>query len=359
MASAAKRALNGVAWPLCRRRATITQVIDFRLLGPLEAFEDGRPLPLGSRQQRAVLAILLLHANEPVATDRLIDGVWGDRPPPTAATTVQVYVSRLRKILGRELLVTRPPGYMLRVASDQLDLGRAERLIAAAQGTTELTRRAALFRDALALWRGPALAEFAYDELARAEIERLEELRLTTLESAVEAELELGRHTEVAGELETALDQHPLRERMRAQLMLALYRSGRQADALAVYRDGRRRLVDDLGLEPGPELRQLEQQILAQDAALDAARHDGDDADAGPTGERKVLTALFAELVPYDDPDQPPIDPEEVRDLVEPRFRRIRAELERFGGTVAMLVGDAALAVFGAPAAQEDHPERA
>ena len=146
-------------------------MIEFRLLGPLEAVEDGRSLPLGGRQQRAVLAALLLHANELVPADRLIDLVWGERPPPTAPTIVQVYVSRLRKLLGREHLVTRAPGYLLQVAPDQIDVSRAERLIAAAQETREPVRRSALFRDAVALWRGAALADFAYEELGRAEAE--------------------------------------------------------------------------------------------------------------------------------------------------------------------------------------------
>ena len=335
-------------------------MIEFRLLGPLEAVEEGRPLPLGGRQQRAVLATLLLHANELVPAERLIDIVWGERPPPTAATVVQVYVSRLRKLVGRELLVTRPPGYLLQLAPEQIDVGRAERLIAAAHETREPARRSALLRDALALWRGSALADFAYEDVARAEAERLEELRLTALEEAVEADLELGRHTELVAELETLVEEQPLRERIRAQLMLALYRAGRQADALSVYGDGRRKLVQGLGLEPGPSLRQLEQQILAHDPALDAAlAADRETRPATASEERKLLSALMAEVTGLDDDAGEPLDPEEAKRLLEPCFARITEELARFGGSVEKPLGDSVLAVFGAPVAHEDHAERA
>jgi predicted ATPase/DNA-binding SARP family transcriptional activator len=332
------------------------RLVEFRLLGPLEAVEDGRPLALGGRQQRAVLAIMLLHANELVPAERLIDVVWGERPPPTAATTVQVYVSRLRKLLGRELLVTRPSGYILRVPPEQIDVRRAERLIAAAHETAEPVRRSALLRDALALWRGSALADFAYDDFARADAERLEDLRLATLESAVEAELELGRHAELVPELEALLEEHPLRERLRELLMLALYRAGRHADALSVYRDGRRRLVEELGLEPGPALQQLERQILAHDPVLEPARTP--DRRVAAREERKILSALFAEVTALAG-DAETADPEAARRLLEPHFVRVGEELERFGGSVQRLLGDAVLAVFGAPAAHEDDAERA
>jgi DNA-binding SARP family transcriptional activator len=331
-------------------------VIDFRLLGTLEAVEDGRPLPLGGPQQRAVLATLLLHANELVPAERLIDMVWGGRPPPTAATVVQVYISRLRKLLGRELLVSRAPGYLLRVSPDQIDIGRAERLIAVARETQEPARRSALLRDALALWRGAALADFAYEELGREEAERLEELRLTTLEWTIEAELELGHHAELVAELEALLEEHPVRERLRSQLMLALYRAGRQADALSVYRDGRTKLVQELGLEPGPSLQRLERRILTHDPTLDAAQPPD---RAGSREERKSVSALFAEVILFDDEVDAPLDPEEAKRLLEPCFARIGEELERFGGSVETLIGDTVRAVFGAPVAYEDHAERA
>ncbi|HUA03904.1 MAG TPA: BTAD domain-containing putative transcriptional regulator [Solirubrobacteraceae bacterium] len=331
-------------------------MIEFRVLGPLEASADGHPIPLGGRQQRAVLAMLLLHANELVPADQLIDLVWGERPPQTAATVVQVYVSRLRKLLGHELLDTRAPGYVLKITPEQTDVGRATRLIAASRETLEPGTRSRLLRDALALWRGAALADFTYDDLARVEVERLEELRLTALESAIEAELELGMHAELVGELRALVETQPLRERPRAQLMLALYRAGRQADALSVYRDGRSELVQALGLEPGPSLRRLERQILAHDPGLDFSRPP---ERLGRDDARKLLSALHVEVVALDGEVEQALDPEDAKRLFEPLFMRIRAELERFGGHVGRFVGDSAIAVFGAPAAYEDHGERA
>jgi DNA-binding SARP family transcriptional activator/DNA-binding beta-propeller fold protein YncE len=219
-----------------------------------------------------------LHANEVVSTDRLIDELWGDSPPDSAANMLQGYVSHLRKVLepGRtrgehELLVSRAPGYMLQIRSDQVDAERFEQLTSEArrwlvEGDAE--RAAERLRAALALWRGPALADLAYEPFARADVDRLEELRLAALEDRVDADLTLGRHDALVGELRELVDQHPLRERLRAQLMAALYRCGRQAEALAVYRKGRRALLDGLGIEPGPALRELEQAILRQDPAL-------------------------------------------------------------------------------------------
>jgi predicted ATPase/DNA-binding SARP family transcriptional activator/tetratricopeptide (TPR) repeat protein len=225
----------------------------------LEVAEDGNVLSLGRGRQRALLGILLLHANEVVAQDRLVDALWGESPPPTALTALHGHVSRLRGLLGAERLETRPPGYVLRLASGELDLHRFERLI-------EQKR----YADALALWRGPPLSDLAFETFARSEIARLEELRLAAVESRFERELGEGRHAELVGELEAAVAEQPLRERLAAQLMLALYRSGRQADALAAYRATRARLVEELGLEPGEQLRQLEQRILEQDPGLDA-----------------------------------------------------------------------------------------
>jgi DNA-binding SARP family transcriptional activator/DNA-binding beta-propeller fold protein YncE len=225
-----------------------------------------------------VLALLLLYANEVVSTDRLIDEVWGDSPPESAVNMLQGYVSHLRKTLEPEsrrgehaLLLSQPPGYVLRIRPDQVDAGRFERL--AVEGRQLLDEgdpeaAADRLRAALALWRGGALDDLAYERFARAEIERLEERRLEALEDRLDADLALGRHTMLVGELRELVAQHPLRERLRAQLMTALYRSGRQADALDVYREGRRALHDQLGIEPGPALRELEQAILRQDPAL-------------------------------------------------------------------------------------------
>jgi DNA-binding SARP family transcriptional activator len=261
-------------------------VMEYRLLGPLEALEDGRSLALGGAQQRALLAVLLLHANQVVSRDRLIDELWGEAPPATAAKIVQVYVSRLRKQLGETRLLTRAPGYVLRAEPAELDLGRFETLLAEARrGDTQTAAEKA--RAALAMWRGPPLADLAYERFAQAEVVRLEELRWAALELRIDADLAAGRAAELIGELEALIAAHPLRERLRAQLMLALYRCGRQAEALDAYRRARRELADGLGLEPGDELRRLEQAILRHDPALDLALPPTPDAPR----ERSVLLA--------------------------------------------------------------------
>ncbi|HEX2233175.1 MAG TPA: BTAD domain-containing putative transcriptional regulator [Thermoleophilaceae bacterium] len=246
--------------------------MDFRILGPLEVRAGQALVGLGGAKQRSLLAILLLNANEMVTTERLVDTLWGERPPPTAVKTVQVYVSQLRKELGAETIVTRPGGYALEVDPDRVDLNRFEAL--AQRGRSALTAgdagvAAAALREALELWRGPPLSDLAYEAFVQAEAARLEELRLTALEDRIEADLRSGRAAELVSELQALAASHPLRERLRAQLMLALYRSGRQAEALEAYQLGRRHLVDELGIEPGRELRELEQAILSQDPALD------------------------------------------------------------------------------------------
>ena len=239
--------------------------MEFRLLGPLEVVEHGRVLELGSARQRALLAVLLLHANEVVSVDRLIDELWGRSPPATAGKILQVYVSRLRKELGDGRLLTRSPGYLLRADRTELDFARFEQLIANADMADPLAAASEL-RRALALSRGPPLADLEYEPFAQAEIVRLEELRWTALELRIDADLAAGRHADVIGELEALIAAHPLRERPRGQLMLALYRSGRQAEALEAYRRARRVLSGaSSGLEPGEELRRLEQAILHQD----------------------------------------------------------------------------------------------
>ena len=244
--------------------------MDFRLLGPLEVLEHDRLLALGGGRQRSLLAVLLLHANEVVSNDRLIDALWGQTPPLTAAKTVQVYVSRLRKELGEGRLVTRAPGYLLRVERSELDLGRFEQLLGEAR-RADPAGAAELLRGALALWRGPALADLAYEPFVQHEIARLEELRWAALEQRIDADLACGRHGELVGELEGLVAEHPLREHLRYQLMLALYRSSRQAEALDAYRTARRELAEELGLEPGEELKRLEQAILQHDPRLDLA----------------------------------------------------------------------------------------
>jgi DNA-binding SARP family transcriptional activator len=262
------------------RYRRFTNALEFRVLGPLQVAANGSFLPLGGAKQRAVLALLVLHANEVVPLDRLIDELWGESPPESAANLVQGYVSHLRKELepGRargehELLVSRSPGYVLHVAPEQVDSERFALLTA--EGRRLLTQddasvAAERLREALALWRGPALADLAYESFARTDIERLEELRLAALEDRIEADLVLDRHRALVGELGELVAEHPLRERLRAQLMVALYRSGRQAEALDVYRDARQTLREELGIEPGPALRELERAILQQDPALGA-----------------------------------------------------------------------------------------
>jgi DNA-binding SARP family transcriptional activator/streptogramin lyase len=242
--------------------------IEFRILGSLEAVDGGRPLALGGSKQRALLALLLLDANRVVSRDRLIDELWDGAPPETAATALQVHISQLRKALGRETIVTQAPGYMVVVEPGALDLELFERLVEDAQGRGAETAAERL-REALALWRGPPFADLE-DSVARAERAQLEERRAAALEQRIDAELELGMHAELVPELERLVREEPLRERRRAQLMLALYRSGRQADALDAYRSGRKLLADQLGLEPGAELRQLEKAILEQDPSLAA-----------------------------------------------------------------------------------------
>ena len=232
--------------------------MEFRILGPLEVLSEGQSLDLGGAKQRALLAVLLVHANSVVSHDRLIDALWEDDPPDTAQKALQVHVSGLRKLVGKERLETRPPGYLLRVEEDELDLKRFLRL-------QEQGRLA----EALSVWRGPPLSDFAYHRFAQPEIGRLEELRLACLEERIEDDLQAGRHAELIGELEALVGEHPLRERLRAQSMLALYRSDRQAEALEAYNGARAVLVGELGIEPGRPLRELHQAILRQEASLD------------------------------------------------------------------------------------------
>jgi DNA-binding SARP family transcriptional activator len=248
--------------------------MDFRILGPLEVDDGDHPLALGGSRQRALLGLLLLHAGEVVSSDRLVDEIWGDKGLREGSKALHVAVSRLRKVVGSDVLVTRPPGYELRVKPGQLDLQRFEGLVeggrkALAEG--DPATAADSYREALVLWRGPPLADLAYESFAQTEIARLEELRMAALEQRIEADLQLGRHADLIGELEALVAQHPLRERLRRQSMVALYRSGRQAEALEAYRETRRALVDELGIEPSAELQELEAAILRQDPGLQLA----------------------------------------------------------------------------------------
>jgi DNA-binding SARP family transcriptional activator len=270
--------------------------MEFRILGPLEVWDEGGEVSLGGRKPRALLALLLLHPNEVVPADRLIDELWGEDSPERAAAALRVNVSRLRKALSQDVLTTRAPGYVLRVEPDDLDLHRFERLVD--EGRSLLARgltadASERLRDALSLWNGPALADFAYESFAEAAIARLEEIRLAAVELRIDADLTLGRHDELVGELETLVAEHPLRERLRMFLITALYRSGRQAEALDAYQDARRALVDKLGIEPSPALHELERAILRHDPSLDV--EPPAPAAVREVAERSILVAVAKE----------------------------------------------------------------
>ena len=366
----------------------------FRILGPLVVADDqSRELALGGPKQRAVLAILLLHAREVVSADRLIDDLWGEHSPASAAKTVQVYVSNLRKALGDGILLTRAGGYALEAEAGDIDAERFREL--AGEGHEALRDGNAhvaveRLREALGLWRGPALADFGYEPFAQAELARLEEARLAAAEDWIDAELELGGHAMLVGELESLVRANPLRERLRGQLMRALYRSGRHPEALAAYRDAVAAL-DEIGLQPGPELRQLEEAILHHALVLlspprpgdergptnvvapepstgsAAVMVDGDSAqpeetdDAGARtvpSRRKVVTALFCDVVGSTQLGED-LDPEALHGVMNQYWREVRAIIERHGGTVDKFIGDAVMAVFGIPRVGEDDALRA
>jgi DNA-binding SARP family transcriptional activator/ABC-type branched-subunit amino acid transport system substrate-binding protein/streptogramin lyase len=277
--------------------------MDFRLLGPLEVWDEGREIEIAGAKRRALLAILILHRNEVLPRDRLVDLLWGERPPRSAAHSLEVQVSKLRPLLSGDgsRLQTRPPGYVLRVGPDELDVERLERraeLGRSALAKGDPARAARLLREALAEVRGPALAEFAFEPFAQAPIAELSELPMALLEDRVDADLALGRHAALVGELEAMVAAEPLRERRRRQLMLALYRCGRQSEALQVYRDARRLLIDELGIEPTRELRDLERAVLQQDKALDAPTPAADGAASVPRARRfRPLAAVGVTLL--------------------------------------------------------------
>jgi DNA-binding SARP family transcriptional activator/streptogramin lyase len=278
--------------------------VEFRILGPMEVAADGEPVELGAPKQRALLGALLLRPNEVVSRDRLIDALWGDTPPPTAAKTVQVYISQLRRALASagadEVLLTRPPGYMAVVGEEQLDAQRFEQLLDAARAHAargELDEAVAAYDDALSRWRGAVLADLPLEASGRSACERLEELRLAALDERVECELARGRHGRLVGELESLTAEHPLHERFWAQLMLALYRSGRQSEALAAYRRARDLLSEQLGLEPGRELHELERAILTHDRSLGPVEKPGVDDHRPRPRRRSAVLAIAASLV--------------------------------------------------------------
>jgi DNA-binding SARP family transcriptional activator len=275
-------------------------LVDFAILGPLEARDGGEPIALGGPKQRALLTILLLEAGRVVSLDRLVEMLWAGNAPATATASLQNFVAQLRKALGPGVIETRPPGYLVRLEPEQLDVARMRRLVDEARAN-EPVRRAELLDQALALWRGEALAEFRYETFAQEEIARLEEFRLALLEERAEAKLAIGAHRDLVTELEALVRKHPLRERLRAQLMLALYRSGRQAQALEVYREGRELLVEELGLEPSPLLRGVHASILRQETfavgrgAIPEAEHFEEVAAALLAGKVTVVVGSDSE----------------------------------------------------------------
>ena len=345
----------------------------YRILGSLEVERDGRVVPVGTGKQTAVLALLLLHANEIVSSDRLIDALWPDAPPASGANNLHVYISHLRKALPGDVLVTRKPGYVLRVEPGELDLDEFESLVQ--EGRDALARGDAgvaseRLRAALALWRGPPLSDVAFEAFAQPEIARLEELRLAALEDRVAADLAAGRHGELVAELEQLVAEHPLREGFHGQLMLALYRAGRQAEALQAYQNTRRTLVDELGIDPSPALQRLEQAILLQDASLEApplaversaeapaARESSEPGDGEPRREiRKIVTVLFSDV---SGAPGARLDPEALRAAVERYTREAESVVGRYGGTAARAWGHTLMAVFGHPTVHEDDALRA
>jgi DNA-binding SARP family transcriptional activator len=269
----------------------------FRILGPLEVRDGDRLVALRGAKQRLLLSMLLLHANEVVSNEALIDAIWNEKPPETARKALQMHISQLRKLLDPDrtrdepVIVTRAPGYLLHAEADQLDCARFEEALVEAERAGGPREVGESLRAALALWRGPALANVELSDAVRGDVARLDELRLQATEDRIDTDLALGHHAAAIPQLEALVAEHPLRERLRAQLMLALYRSGRQAEALAAYRDARRLLVDELGIEPGRDLRELEASILAQDPDLEPSEPAA--ADESLVGRHRELAALL------------------------------------------------------------------
>jgi DNA-binding SARP family transcriptional activator len=273
--------------------------VEYRVLGPLEVLEDGRPLALGNLKERMVLAVLLLHANEFVSRERLIDELWGVAPPPTARKAVNVYISKLRKTLSvneHDPIATADGGYRLVVSPDLLDADRMRSLVRKARermAEGESEAAAGVLQDALACWRGPTLAGLQLESFGREEVAQLDELRLTVLMDRIDCDLAQARHEHVLGELQVLVGEHPLRERLRAQQILALYRADRQADALDAYQQARHALIDELGIEPSESLQRLQQAILRHDPALEVPA-----GTAAANGAVPVPAPLAATAVP-------------------------------------------------------------
>lgn len=301
---------------------------DFRLLGPLDATEGGELIDLPAGMPRALLARLLLDASRVVSVEAIVDALWGQQPPASAHKLVQIYISQLRKSLGRECIETRSPGYRVLATPGEHDLAQFEELTEQARAETDAGRRRALLEQALLLWRGPALAEFRVPFAAPA-ARRLTELRLAALEDRIDADLELGRHARLIADLEALADEEPLRERPCRQLMIALYRSGRQAEALERYREARRLMVEEFGIEPSPALQELERAILRRDLALDRTR-------ATVADERGSIVCNDARLLPL----LAPLCGHE-RELVLVEIAAGSAELESRAGRLEQVREDA------------------
>lgn len=340
--------------------------LEFRILGPLEVLDGSRRIGLPAGRARALLALLVLHAGEVVSAGRLVDELWGERPPATAATVVQGFVSRLRRDLepGRRggeqwaVLRTEGAGYLLAVEPDAVDANRFKRLVDQARAEPA-EARSALLADALALWRGPPLADFTYQPFAQRAITALEEARLIAIEERVDADLAIGRHADLVAELDQLVAAHPFRERLHGLLMLALYRAGRQAEALAVYRRVRARLVDELGVEPTLELRRLESAILHHDRSLDAPALRTPLLPASSRWlprERRTVTVLAVDLTAV---VEAVADPEALESMAGSAVAAATEVLRRHGARVEPARGELLPAFFGLPVSHEDDAVRA
>lgn len=330
-----------------------------RILGSFQLDEGGRRIPVGGVRQRAVLVSLLLHANEVVPSEQLLMDLWGEDSPQSAANSLQAAISRLRRVLPPGRLVTRAPGYTLRVFADELDMSTFERLVTegrAALAAGAAQRAARTLRQALTMWRGPALADFRYEPFAQAEIVRLEELQLTCVEERVEAELALGAASVLVPELRRLVGDRPTRERLRGQLMRALYLDGRQAEALEVYHEFRGVLRDELGLDPSPQLRALETAILRHDPVIPPAQA-AQAAPEAPLARRPVTVVCVLSRIASD--SGAPLDPEVCDAVGEQSAASLAAVFERYGGELATSADERLMGVFGAASVNEDDALRA
>ena len=333
--------------------------MEVRLLGPVAVADGDGVVPVRQRRQRALLALLALRAGETLAADRLVEELWGAEAPRTAVASLHNAVSQLRKLLGADALLTRDSGYLLDTEQVAVDVTAFEHLLGearAARSMQDEVTAGAILREALGLWHGRALADLAYEPFAQAEIRRLEELHQTALEERIDADLALGRHLELVPELESLVAHEPLRERLQGQLMLALYRAGRQADALGAYRAARATLVEELGIEPGPELRRLQAAILRQDDSLllSGARPT---AAAATMQFRRLATILVADVVTSSHTGE--LDPEALHRVLGRWYETVAAIVRGHGAAAERMAGDAVMAAFGVATSDESHALRA